>query len=420
MNIKINSAEISGEIEAISSKSYAHRALICASLGENESEIYCNTVSDDIIATVNSLNSLGASIIYDNKVFKVSPIKFSSERKSIDCGESGSTLRFLIPIVCAFGLETEIVMHGRLPYRPLSPLKEILEENGCKLEQKDNTLCVSGKLKPNKYEIDGSVSSQFISGLLFALPIVGNDAKVVVKNRFESKSYVDLTLFVLKKFGIVYSENDNSYELIESCYKSAKTTVEGDWSNAAFWLCAGGLLEKGLSINGLSLNSVQGDKKIVDLLKIFGAKVSVFDNKICVKNSKLKGSIIDASNIPDLVPIICVLACFCKGQTVITNAERLRIKESDRIKSTIEMINNLGGNAEETADGILVNYKPLVGGRVNSYNDHRIAMSAAIASVLCKNEVIIYDAGAVKKSYPMFFDDFKKLGAKFEEVKNNE
>ena len=416
MNIRINSAEISGEIEAISSKSYAHRALICAALSDNVSEIYCNTVSDDIIATVNSLNALGADIVYENKIFKVKPIKITPNIKQIDCGESGSTVRFLIPIICALGIETEIVMHGRLPERPLSPLKEILEQNGCKLVKKDNVLLVSGKLEPNTYEIDGSVSSQFITGLLFALPIIKGNSKVVVKGKFESKSYVDLTLTVLEKFGIAYSENNNNFELKSSHYKSAKVEVEGDWSNSAFWLVAGGLLKNGLAVKGLNINSSQGDKEIINLLKGFGAKVKVDDNKIFVKNDKLEGMTIDASNIPDLVPILCVFACFCENETVITNAERLRIKESDRIKTTVEMINNLGGNASETADGIIISNKKLIGGKVNSYNDHRIAMSAAIASIICENEVEIVDAGAVNKSYPTFFEDFKKLGAKLEEV----
>lgn len=416
MNIKINSAKIAGEIEAISSKSYAHRALICAALADKTSQIVCNTISDDITATVSCLNSLGANIIYENKVFKVTPIKFENDLKKLDCGESGSTLRFLIPIICAFGFQAQITMHGRLPNRPLSPLKEILEENGCKLLKKDNILYISGKLKPNTYEIDGSVSSQFISGLLFAATILKSKLKIVVKGKFESKSYVDLTLNVLEKFGVTYIENDNTYELKNNCYKPANANVEGDWSNAAFWLCAGGLLEKGLKVRGLNLNSVQGDKKIIDLLEKFGADVKVSDNEIFVKKSNLKGIVIDASNIPDLVPILCVFACCCDGETVITNASRLRIKESDRIKTTIEMINNLGGNAKETTDGIVVKNSELTGGKVNSYNDHRIAMSAAVASILCKNEVIIEDAGAVNKSYPEFFEDFKKLGLNFEEV----
>ncbi len=416
MNLKVYPSTIKGEISAISSKSYAHRALICAALASSPSKIKCDNLSDDINATVNCLNGIGAEITYKNKEFFVTPIDVSKAKCDIDCGESGSTLRFMLPIIGALGLNIKIIMHGRLPQRPLSPLYEQMEQNGCSFEKKDNYIIISGKLKAADYEIEGNISSQFVTGLLFSLPLIKGKSKIVIKNKFESYSYVLMTLAVLKDFGIEYSFENNEFKLIKNSYHSNDCTVEGDWSNAAFWLCAGALSDQGIKVTNLNFNSTQGDKKIIDILKDFGADVKVDSNSATIKKSILKGITVNASDIPDLVPIICVVASVASGVTTITNAERLRIKESDRIKSVVEMIKNVGGDINETADGMIINGCALKGGVVNSFNDHRIVMSAAVLSSVCENLVEIIDSQAVNKSYPMFFEDFKKLNGNVKEA----
>ena len=415
MNVIINKSKLCGTISAISSKSHAHRALICAALSNEVSKIKCDTTSKDIEATVNCLNGLGAKITYQDKAFSVEPIDLTKAQTQIDVGESGSTLRFLIPIICALGLNVKIKMHGRLPQRPLFPLDRELEKNGCKLVRNDDVLSISGKLDANLIEIEGNVSSQFISGLLFALPLLDKECKVVIKEKFESYSYVLLTLDVLKQFGIEYKFENNTFELLSSRYNAKDLIVEGDWSNSAFWLCLGAMLDNGITVKNLAFNSAQGDKKIIDILSQFGAKIEINDNFAKISKGNLNGFEIDASDIPDLMPILCVLACNAKGKTTIKNAQRLRIKESDRIKTVVEMISNLGGKIEETDDGMIVYKSKLKGGIVDSHNDHRIAMSAAIASVLCENEVKILNAESVEKSYPTFYNDFKNLNGNVKE-----
>ncbi|MGN0173951.1 MAG: 3-phosphoshikimate 1-carboxyvinyltransferase, partial [Acutalibacteraceae bacterium] len=255
MNLVVKSSGLSGSISAISSKSYAHRALICAALADKSSKIRCDTLSNDILATVNCLNGLGAEIYYSDKVFTVNPIDISKAKQEIDCGESGSTLRFILPIIGALGLSIKIIMHGRLPERPLSPLYEQMQKNGCEFEKADNYLIVKGKLKAADYEIEGNISSQFVTGLLFSLPLIEGKSRIIIKNKFESYSYVLMTLSVLKDYGINYRFENNVFELIDSKYHSNDTVVEGDWSNAAFWLCAGALSKSGVTVSNLNFNS---------------------------------------------------------------------------------------------------------------------------------------------------------------------
>lgn len=417
MNITLDNKILSGNITAISSKSHAHRALICASLSHGVSKIKCDNLSKDIEATADCLRGLGADIEYKDKIFTVTKIDILKAKSLIDCGESGSTLRFLLPIIGSLGLNVDIKMHGRLPLRPLFPLDREMQKNGCKLERNGDILKISGKLKPADYEIEGNISSQFVSGLLFALPIIGGNSRIIIKGKFESYSYVLLTQAVLKNFGIEYRFENNVFELVKSEYKSENSVVEGDWSNAAFWLCAGALSEKGITVENLNFDSVQGDKKIIDVLKSFGADVAIDRTSATVKKAELKSINVDASDIPDLVPIIALTACNAKGDTIITNAERLRIKESDRIKTVVELITNLGGKVKETVDGMIITGTPLIGGTVNSHNDHRIAMTAAVASQICTDYITIIDANAVSKSYPQFYRDFENLNGVIKEDK---
>lgn len=410
MNIIVKPSELSGNIRAITSKSYVHRALICALISGKKTNIYCNQLSEDINATANAIKAIGADITYKDSIFTVNPYKEYNKFCTIDCKESGSTLRFILPIICAFGIKADLIMRGRLSERPMSALTDILEKYGCTINKKENILSVSGRLQSGVYEIDGNISSQYITGLIFTLPILKGNSEIIVKGDFQSKSYVNLTLGVLNKFGIEIREENNRYSLCKVNNDSSEIKSEGDWSNGAFWLCAGALSKRGITVTGLDLNSVQGDRKIIDILKDFGAEVSVLPNRITVKKNSLNGITVDASDIPDLVPIISILASFSKGKTVIENIERLRLKESDRVKTTVEMINNLGGKAQGVENSIVIYYSPLNGGTVNSYNDHRIVMSAAVSSVGSKFDVAIINSDAVNKSYPEFFNDFKSLG----------
>lgn len=413
MTVSCIPSVLGGKIKAISSKSEMHRILICASLCENTTKIKCNVMSKDIAATVDCLKAMGTEISVNGEIITVNPKPFN-KKADLDCGESGSTLRFLMPLVSALGMGTIITGHGRLPQRPISPLKEEMEKKGVTFHT-DNKfpLHLTGQLQSGEYEMKGDISSQFITGLLLALPILKGGSKIKITPPFESKPYVDITISILKKFGIEITEKDNTYIINgnQKFVSPEEISVQGDWSNSAFFLCAGAISENGVTVTDLDISSPQGDKKILDVLKSMGADVQISSNEITVKKNRLNAITVDVSDIPDLVPIISVVATACNGETRITGAQRLRIKESDRIKSVVEMINSVGGCAKETDDGMVIKGKiELQGGKVNGYNDHRIVMSASILSTLCKEEIEITDGNAVKKSYPDFFADFNKMG----------
>lgn len=405
MNIQIIPAPISGGIEAISSKSFAHRALICACLSKGKSKIKINTTSADIEATVSCLRSLGAVIEKNGTVYSVIPSDTPCETAEIDCNESGSTLRFLLPVVCALGTKTVIHGSGRLPERPLSPLKEELIRMGADISDKF-PLSVSENISAGEFTMRGDVSSQFVTGLLMALSYLGG-GKIRLLPPVESRPYIDMTVQVLKQFGADIKEENNTFYINNSPLHGCDFTVEGDWSNAAFPLCMGA------EVTGLNPDSTQGDKAIIDVLKKMGAVITENLGSYKADVSSLHGCEIDASDIPDAVPVIAAIASTAEGETVIYNAQRLRLKESDRIQTVCDMLRSLGADISETDDGMVINgKKSLFGGEVNSFNDHRIAMAAAVAAVKCENPVIIRNAEAVNKSYPEFFNDYNKLGGK--------
>ncbi len=403
MDIKITPAPITGSIESIASKSFAHRALIFACLAEGKSEIRINTTSADIEATVDCLRSLGAGIEINGAVFSVTPIDNLCKNAEIDCNESGSTLRFLLPVICALGIETKINGSGRLPERPLSPLKEELIRMGAKISD-SFPLNVSGRICAGEFTMRGDVSSQFVTGLLMALSYLGG-GKIKLLPPVQSRPYIDITLEVLRKFGADIKEENNTFYINSGGLSGCKFAVEGDWSNAAFPLCMGA------EVAGLNPDSTQGDKAIIDVLKAMGAEIFENNGSFRADVSSLHGCRIDAADIPDAVPVIAAVAATAEGETVIFNAERLRLKESDRIQTTCEMLRALGADISETGDGMVIRGKDaLDGGQTQSYNDHRIAMAAAVAAVKCKNTVTILNAEAVNKSYPEFFNDYNKLG----------
>ncbi len=389
---QITPNKLSGTVTAIPSKSMAHRLLICAALADSPTEVECRGTSKDIEATRACLAAMKTDAPFP-------------------CGESGSTLRFLLPVAAALGLEAEFHMEGRLPQRPLAPLDQQLTVHGAVLTRPEpQILRCSGRLTPGDYVLPGNVSSQYISGLLFALPLLDAPSTLTVTGTIESAPYIEMTLDALRQFGIHVMIRGNRYEIPACGYRSpGKAVVEGDWSNAAFWLCAGSLGAP-MTVTGLNPGSLQGDKAVFDLLAAFGAKTTQNDDGFTVSPAPLRAVEIDAAAIPDLVPVLSVVAAAAEGTTRIYNAQRLRLKESDRIESVRRMLEALGASVEETADGLLIHGgKPLQGGTVDSCNDHRIAMAAAVASILCENEVTIHGAEAVEKSYPSFWSDLQSL-----------
>ncbi|MBE6928289.1 MAG: 3-phosphoshikimate 1-carboxyvinyltransferase [Ruminococcaceae bacterium] len=411
MHLTLYPRPIGGEISAIASKSQAHRLLICAAFSDRPTKIHCAEISQDIQATVNCLTALGSHIDYHSGVYTVCPIERPTANAVLDCAESGSTLRFLLPVVAALGTGAEFLMRGRLPQRPLSPLYELLEENGiCFSRPTSNTLRMQGKLRANTYRISGNISSQFISGLLFAMPLIGEPSSIMLTTKLESAPYVSMTLSAMAQFGIVVQETERGYCLLDgqTYHTGGQAVVEGDWSNAAFWLCSGAICSP-ICVKGLRLDSAQGDRRIVDVLRSFGATISVQEDSITVSPGTLHGIELDASDFPDLVPPIALVAACARGTTRIYGAQRLRIKESDRIASVCQALQSLGGSVCATEDGLFIEGHTLCGGSVDSCNDHRIAMMAAIASCVCSGNIELCGAEAVDKSYPKFWDDFRKL-----------
>lgn len=407
----------SGAVEIPASKSRAHRLLICAALGEKETVLRCCGVSRDIQATVGCLNAMGAEIIQEEDCFRVRPI--AADKKSgpvrekkqpaeLPCGESGSTLRFLLPVVGALGLDAVFHMEGRLPERPLEPLRSLLTEHGMSLRQEKERLFCTGKLKAGEFRIPGNISSQYVSGLLFALPLLPEESRLTVEEPVESADYINMTEDALKLFGYRCGKQGWTYSLAPRGRGPGGPDfceVERDWSSAAFFLVLGALGGRGVTVRGMNLQSGQGDRKILELLKTFGADVRERENGITVKPGRLRGFRIDASLIPDLVPVLSVAAALAEGETRIERAGRLRLKESDRLTSTTAFLSGIGADITELRDGLLIRGKrSLRGGAVDSAGDHRIAMSAAVAAAGCEAPVSIRGAECTDKSFPGFWE----------------
>lgn len=339
----------------------------------------------------------------------ISAIK--KDKPVADCIESGSTLRFMIPVAAALGKTVKFVGRGKLPERPIGDYLRLLPEHGVKCDCTGTLpLTISGQLTPGRFEIAGDVSSQYITGLLLALPILDGDSEIVFTTELQSKPYVDMTVKVMADFGVKVEERENSYFVAgNQTYQKRDYLIEADWSQAAFFMVAGALFGE-VTLTGLDAESVQGDKGISDILKRFGADISVCDDGIVVRKSQLHGIEIDAANIPDMVPSLAVAGAYADGKTVIKGAERLRYKESDRIKSIVYNLKKMGADVKETADGM-----EIVGGQLHSanmkgFNDHRIVMAMTVAATGVDGLSTIDDAQSIKKSYPEFFNDFNSIG----------
>ena len=411
MTAIINPSILCGTITAPPSKSSAHRSLICAALSNGCVTIKNCGNSNDIAATCNVLKSLGSQITVTGKDISISPALKNQKNIVLDCGESGSTARFILPVAAALGVENAtIIGHGRLPLRPFGALTEVLRKNGVNCSSDCLPITISGKLKCGKFELPGNISSQYISGLLFALSVVQGESEIILTSPLESAAYVDMTVNELIKFGADIKKAKNGYKIIgKSTLNSTECTVEGDWSQAAFFLSAGAILGD-ITVEGINKNSLQGDKQIVDLLKRFGADVIEYEDKVTVKKSKLTAINIDASQIPDLVPILAVTAALAVGTTVIYNASRLRLKESDRLKETVARLNEFGIKATETCDGMTITGGKPINANISSGNDHRLVMAFSILALACDKASSITNCEAINKSYPDFFKDFMNLG----------
>lgn len=411
--ITLSPSKLCGEVTVPPSKSDVHRAVICAALARGKSVISPVQLSKDIKATINCARALGAEIEINGDTLTVDGSGFLGiKRAALDCCESGSTLRFFIPVAASGGIDTEFVGQGLLPQRPIGIYLDCLPSHGVKCETEGGLpLKISGQLKSGEYRIPGNVSSQFITGLLFALPTLKGDSKIILTSPLESSGYVDMTLKSMRSFGISVIKTDGAYEIKGGQeYKPCNYTCECDWSQAAFFMAAGALGGK-VKINGLDIESPQGDKECAEIFKRFGANIDAQNGVVTASGGKLTAVKIDARQIPDLVPILAVTAAFADGETVIYGAERLKIKESNRLMAISDGINNLGGCAKVTDDGLIINGKSsLSGGCCEGYNDHRIVMALSIAALKCGGSTTITDKESINKSYPNFFEDYKTLG----------
>lgn len=401
----------SGSVCAPASKSQAHRILICAALTGRETVIECSTVSNDIAATADCLRALGYGITLENGIIRVYPADVRGTRRLL-CGESGSTLRFLLPVVGALGANAVFHMEGRLPERPLAPLDGELEAHGMTLSRRGSELECSGRLRGGEFTLPGNISSQYISGLLLALPLLPEDSILHVIAPVESADYIAMTESALTLSGVRFDKRGSDYYIPGNQKYSMprSVSVEGDYSSAAFFLCMGALSADGVCVSGLSPDSRQGDRRITNVLRSFGAEVSAHGDSVFVSRRELRGITIDAAMIPDLIPTLSVIAAAADGETRIINAGRLRLKESDRLNATCRMLSALGADIYETDSGLVICGKPMLsGGTADSFGDHRIAMSAAVAAGICRSPVVITAAECAAKSYPRFWDDINSL-----------
>lgn len=407
MDIKIIPNILSGKVSVPPSKSVAHRMIIAAALTDGTSTISNIFPSVDITATMDCMKALGAKISFSGDTAVVEGIRSVPDKAVLNCHESGSTLRFLIPVGCALGVNAKFIGSGKLPQRPLTTLLNELPKHGASFVLPNNgenlPLIVNGKLTGGRFYVDGNVSSQFITGLLFALPLLDGDSEIVLTSPLQSKPYVDITIGVLRDFDCEINETESGYFVKgNQRFKPFSGAVEGDFSQAAFFYTAN-TLGSSIEICGLNENSLQGDKRIAEICKCVAVNGSAFE--------------LDCSDIPDLVPILSVLGCFCKGKSRITNAARLRIKECDRLAAMEDCLNKIGGKVKSLPDGLEIDgVGSLKGGEVECFNDHRIAMSMAIAATRCENPLILRGAECVSKSFPNFFEVYKSLGGIFEEI----
>lgn len=392
--VQIENAALNGAVTLPPSKSAAHRAIICAFLAGGGT-VSPMIPSRDMQAAIGAANSL------------------KNGEKIINCIESGNTLRFFIPVAAALGKEVTFTGEGRLPQRPLGEYIELLPKHGVQIQSSGSLpLHISGKLQSGDFHIRGDISSQYITGLMLALPLLDGDSNIILTTPLKSKPYVDMTVNVLTDYGVEIKETDSGYFVKGNQHYCVRDyTVEGDWSHAAFFMSAAAIGGR-ITLKGLDMHSAQGDKAVCDVMRLFGAEVAADENGVTCAHRELRGIDIDCDDIPDMVPAIAVTAAFAKGKTVIRGAQRLRFKESDRIEAIVSNLKKMGVGVTETADGMIIEPARVSGAALKGYNDHRIVMAFSVAASFANGGTTIDDAQSVNKTYPSFFDDFKQLGGK--------
>ena len=433
--------DVCGSVEAIPSKSVAHRVLIAAALADEATDVVFSMecarskgaraqdevgehgsvptgglgISADIEATIRCIEALGASVLPLENGLRVIPREPSMGQALFDCGESGSTLRFMLPVAAARLKDGAVFSgSGRLPNRPLGELCEGLRANGCSLSANSVPLTLTGRLTGGEFLLPGNVSSQYITGLLLALPITPKGGCIKLTSPLESSDYVTMTLQVLMQFGIVVERLADGWRVTggQTYHSPGRIVVEGDWSNAAALLCAGAINGK-VTVHGLNATSAQGDKRIMEFLRDFGAEVVADGDAVTVSSRTLHGITLDISENPDLFPVLAVVAATAEGRTVLANAKRVRMKECDRLSGMAEMLTAVGANVTETEDSLIIDSgAPLHGAHVNVHNDHRLVMAGALLSLAAKADIEVDNVEAVNKSYPRFLEDWKKLISK--------
>lgn len=436
MNVTITPGKLSGTVTPPPSKSQAHRALIAAALAKGESVVSNVALSQDIEATLRCLGELGAEFAVDGSTVTVrgmgansmSPLRRMAY-PHLECGESGSTLRFLIPVALAVRGGGIFSGRGRLMERPQTPYFDLFDQKGIFHEQKDGVLTVTGTLTPGSYRLPGGVSSQFVTGLLYALPLLEGDSEIVLTSPLESRGYVDMTLSALTQFGIAVKERTNGFFIPGGqLYQPRSLTVEGDWSQAAFWYAAQ-TLGNPVAVAGMDQRSIQGDREFLDWVRMVknepmagGAAVPIWGAGLEREGPSApsggRAVSIDVSQNPDLVPPLAAMGALMCGRLRVKNAARLRLKESDRLSSVTAVLSALGAEVTEGPDFLDIQGKErLAGGvAVDSWGDHRIAMMTAIAATRCDKPVTITGAECVAKSYPNFWDDYEALGGEIQKT----
>ncbi len=421
--VKFSPAAFGGEVHIPPSKSFAHRALICSALSGGNVKVNNISTSSDMEATGNFIRALSMNVIPDGKgnVSIEGELKIPGDPITVDCIESGSTLRFIIPIMAALGVSCTFVGRGLLPTRPIGVYSELLPSHGVSFEGNGLPCKISGKLTSGDFSLPGNISSQFISGLMFALPLLEGDSRIIITTELESESYIDITISVLQKYGINIERTDYGYFVKgNQKYKAVDQTVEGDWSQAAFYMNLGAFSKDPIRVRGLDKNSVQGDRKCLEVYGKLGVKAEFEGDVLLISNPAatydscgLKAAEVSVTDIPDMVPALAVCMAMAEGESRITDAARLRIKESDRLKAITEAINAIGGKVTELPEGLIIEgVGRFTAGEVQGCNDHRIVMAVSTAAARAEGDIVSTDPHSINKSYPEYFEHYNSLGGK--------
>lgn len=413
MKILITPAKLSGAVTVPPSKSQSHRAIIAAAMAKGKSVINNIILSDDVLATVEAMEKIGVKIIHNHHqliIHGVSRIVFSDDN-FIDCNESGSTLRFLLPLLSLS--RQKVVMTGQpsLFKRPMAIYEQLFKDRHLNFQQSDKSIIVDGALTAGVYRLPGNISSQFVSGLMFALPLLKENSVIEIDGELESKEYIDLTIDVLKQFGVaIHPENDKYLIPGNQKYLPTNIHIEGDYSQMAFFSVAG-LFGGEITCKNLNPSSLQPDRRVLDIIRQMNGFFEWKDSGYLFHESTTIGCTIDVSQSPDIAPILAILGALSQGTTIIDNAARLKYKESNRLNSTYETLRKMNVKVEMTESSLIIQGQPQIdGGIFDAFNDHRIVMAIAIAAIKAKSPVTIKNAEAINKSYPSFFQDYQALG----------